>query len=135
MAFLLEYSDDWGMIAPFFQGLREKRLYGTRCPECEKVYCPPRAHCPSQGCRLAETEWIELEPRGVLESYTLLGLSTQEHLDDLPLILGLIRVDGCSTSLMMRLEVDFDDLVCGARVEVKFREGACRMRDIYAVLV
>ncbi|HDM35943.1 MAG TPA: Zn-ribbon domain-containing OB-fold protein [Candidatus Syntrophoarchaeum butanivorans] len=135
MGFLLEYRDDWGMIRPFFEGLSEGRLYGTRCPLCEKIYCPPRAHCPSTGCNLSQTEWVELEPKGVLESYTILGLSTQGHIDELPLILGLVRVNGCSTCLMMRVEAERDELSCGARVEVRFREDAKRMRDLYAVLI
>jgi uncharacterized OB-fold protein len=40
----------YGMLSPFFQGLREGRLMATRCPnnKCSenRLWIPPRAHCP-----------------------------------------------------------------------------------------
>ncbi len=39
----------YGQLTPFFHGLREKKLLGTRCtdPHCEtRAWLPPRAHCP-----------------------------------------------------------------------------------------
>jgi uncharacterized OB-fold protein len=40
----------YGMLSPFFQGLREGRLTATRCPNerCpeKRLWIPPRAHCP-----------------------------------------------------------------------------------------
>lgn len=40
----------YGMLSPFFQGLREGRLMATRCPNTgcteDRLWIPPRAHCP-----------------------------------------------------------------------------------------
>ena len=40
----------YGMLSPFFQGLREGQLMATRCPNrnCRenRLWIPPRAHCP-----------------------------------------------------------------------------------------
>jgi uncharacterized OB-fold protein len=40
----------YGMLSPFFKGLREGRLMATRClnGECteNRLWIPPRAHCP-----------------------------------------------------------------------------------------
>jgi uncharacterized protein len=40
----------YGMLSPFFKGLREGRLTATRCPneKCpeKRLWIPPRAHCP-----------------------------------------------------------------------------------------
>jgi uncharacterized OB-fold protein len=40
----------YGMLSPFFKGLREGRLMATRCPneKCSenRLWIPPRAHCP-----------------------------------------------------------------------------------------
>jgi len=40
----------YGMLSPFFKGLREGRLMATRCPneKCleKRLWMPPRAHCP-----------------------------------------------------------------------------------------
>ncbi len=40
----------YGMLSPFFKGLREGRLMATRCPngKCaeKRLWIPPRGHCP-----------------------------------------------------------------------------------------
>ena len=40
----------YGMLSPFFEGLRRGELRATRCPNeaCEekRLWIPPRAHCP-----------------------------------------------------------------------------------------
>jgi len=40
----------YGMLSPFFKGLREGRLMATRCPNVKcpekRLWIPPRAHCP-----------------------------------------------------------------------------------------
>ena len=40
----------YGMLSPFFKGLREGKLMATRCPneKCpeKRLWVPPRAHCP-----------------------------------------------------------------------------------------
>jgi uncharacterized OB-fold protein len=51
----------YGMLSPFFKGLREGRLMATRCPneKCpeKRLWIPPRAHCPD--CH-AEMRWEDL---------------------------------------------------------------------------
>ncbi len=40
----------YGMLSPFFEGLRKGELRATRCPntDCDenRLWIPPRAHCP-----------------------------------------------------------------------------------------
>ncbi len=51
----------YGMLSPFFKGLREGKLVATRCPNgsCpeKRLWIPPRAHCPD--CH-AEMIWEAL---------------------------------------------------------------------------
>ena len=51
----------YGMLSPFFKGLREGRLMATRCPNVKcsekRLWIPPRAHCPD--CH-AEMVWEAL---------------------------------------------------------------------------
>jgi uncharacterized OB-fold protein len=51
----------YGMLSPFFKGLREGRLMATRCPDekCpeKRLWIPPRAHCPD--CH-DEMRWEDL---------------------------------------------------------------------------
>src|SRR4030067_1463666 len=51
----------YGMLSPFFQGLREGKLKATHCPngDCseKRLWIPPRAHCPD--CH-TEMKWKTL---------------------------------------------------------------------------
>ena len=57
----LTHVHTYGMLSPFFKGLREGRLMATLCPngKCaeKRLWIPPRAHCPD--CH-AEMTWKTL---------------------------------------------------------------------------
>ena len=61
----------FGMLSPFFKGLREGRLMATRCPneKCveKRLWIPPRAHCPD--CH-TEMAWEALPNPVVGKIYT-----------------------------------------------------------------
>ncbi len=47
----------------FLRGMAEGKLLGERCPECQKVYVPPRGACPVDG---VPTEEVELPAVGTV---------------------------------------------------------------------
>jgi uncharacterized protein len=57
----LTHVHTYGMLSPFFEGLRKGELRATRCPNnnCpeKRLWIPPRAHCPD--CH-AEMTWETL---------------------------------------------------------------------------
>ncbi len=61
----------YGMLSPFFKGLREGRLMATRCPNerCpeKRLWIPPRAHCPD--CH-TEMTWEALPNPVIGKIYT-----------------------------------------------------------------
>ena len=61
----------YGMLSPFFKGLREGRLMATRCPnqKCSenRLWIPPRAHCPD--CH-TEMNWETLPNPVIGKIYT-----------------------------------------------------------------
>ena len=46
----ITHAHTYGMLSPFFEGLRQGKLRATRCPNngCQekRLWIPPRAHCP-----------------------------------------------------------------------------------------
>jgi uncharacterized OB-fold protein len=81
----------------FMDGLRRKTLLANRCPSCERTFLPPQAYC--EACFERTTDWVELEPVGNLETFTIVrqgfgGGPTP------PYAVGAIRLDGASTMLM-----------------------------------
>ena len=129
------YHHSYGLVSKFFRGLKEKKIYGTKCPKCGDVFCAPRAHCWNPECRLQETEWIELPHTGTLHSYTILGFSAEAFLPMLPFILGYVRIDGANTMLTMVVkEVEPEEIECDTKVEIRFVDKPKGSpMDMYAV--
>lgn len=52
----------------FWDGLKEGKVYATKCPKCGKLHFPPVADCSE--CRSSNMEWIELSSEAEIETYT-----------------------------------------------------------------
>lgn len=106
------------------------RLWGTRCPDCAVVFMPPRKSCPR--CVVVDTTWVELPPRGVLETFSVVHFS--EPLlqpAEPPYAYGIVRLDGADTGLTHLLgEVDFAKLRSGMRMEAVFKDAGERSGEI-----
>lgn len=106
----------------YLEGLAEKKFLGTRCPECEIIYHPPRMHCPD--CFTECDRYVELATGGELVSWTVVrrhhpGLAPLEP----PFAYGVIRLDGADTGFLHLLsEFHEGDLAAGARVEAVFAD-------------
>jgi uncharacterized OB-fold protein len=98
-----------------------KKLTGIKCPSCEKVYVPPRLHCPT--CCVKMSEWVELSGKGTLDTYTVVRYQEPYQPKEPPIIYGVIRLDGANTGLTSILgEVDPDKVKIGMRLEPVFKD-------------
>ena len=95
------YSHSYGLVSPFFRGLLEGKLKGTKCPKCGTVYCPPRAHCWNPKCRVADCKWIDLPLTGVIHTFTVQCLAAAPFEHQLPFPMGWVKIDGADTTLAM----------------------------------
>ena len=109
----------------FFITLRdEKRILGIRCSTCNQVYVPPRSTCGRCFGQLSESDMLEIGPCGTLESFTLLHYSETVHPQITPVMYGIVRLDGATTSLAHLLgEVDFKNLQFGMRMQPVFADS------------
>jgi uncharacterized OB-fold protein len=119
------YHNWYGMVASrFFSEIRDhKRILGTRCASCEKVYMPPRSTCPL--CLASLEEWVELPPTGDLITYTVVKYAYSRYYQpaEPPYPVGIVRLDGAHTGLCHLLgEVEIDGIAVGMRVEAVFRD-------------
>ena len=98
-----------------------KKIMGTKCPECGLVFVPARSVC--KYCFAQLDQWVEVSDTGTLQTYTVAGQRNGVQPVDPPIIYGIIQLDGASTSLVHMLsEVDFEKLVIGMRVKAVFSE-------------
>ena len=52
----------------FYEGLKEGKMYATKCKDCEKVYFPPMVDCPE--CLMTGLDWVELSSDAEIETFT-----------------------------------------------------------------
>jgi len=112
--------------ARFFTELRDHaRLMGVRCPECGRVYVPPRPVCGI--CYRELHEWVEVGPEGTIVGWTVVRIPFIDPMTGeqrpVPYGFAIIRLDGASTSLYHFLdETDERRIRVGRRVRAVFRE-------------
>ncbi len=98
-----------------------KRIFGTRCPQCDLVYIPPRKHCGH--CFSKIEEWVELGHQGSLITYTIVRYESSALPTNPPFAYGIILLDRASTGLVHFLgEVNFEEIKPGMRVEAVFKD-------------
>lgn len=115
----------------FFVALRdEKKILGTSCSRCNRVFVPPRKTCPI--CFSETTDWVEVAAEGTLQSFTIARRQLAALPKPAPVIFGLIKLDGADTALLHYLdEVTPETVRIGMRVRARFaEERSGTIRDI-----
>ncbi|RPJ16438.1 MAG: Zn-ribbon domain-containing OB-fold protein [Desulfobacteraceae bacterium] len=104
----------------FFTALRdEKKITGRKCAKCGKTYVPPRKVCPV--CFEDGMEWVEVSTNGTLESFTIVRRQLASLPRKVPVVFGLIRLDGADTSVLHYVEAgDLGMIKIGMRLAAKF---------------
>lgn len=132
------YSHSYGLVSPFFRGLLEGKLLGTKCPKCGTVYCPPRAHCWNPACKVADCfdNWLELPLTGIIHTFTVQCLAAAPFEHMLPFSMGWVQVDGADTTLATFLHIPPREIFIGKKVKLEFmpkEERKGDLMDMYAV--
>ena len=106
----------------FLIGLRDKkRILGTRCPACNRVYVPARSMC--KDCFGQLEEWVEVSDKGTLLTYTVCHEANPVQPMETPVIYGIVQLDGADTGLVHMLgEVEPEQLRTGMRVKAVFKD-------------
>jgi hypothetical protein len=107
----------------FYQEIAERRkLFGTRCPHCQRVVFPARKACSR--CFADTTDWVEVGPAGTVTSFTVVHYA-EPRVQPLspPFAYALIQLDGADTAFIHLLsDVDVNDVKTGMRVEAVFAD-------------
>ena len=113
---------DWpatGTQAAFLERIARGELIGERCPECEKVYCPPTGNCPR--CGVATAEVVDVADRGTVITFCIVRVPSENIDLKLPYCAANILLDGSDMPLMGLLgECEAEDVRIGMRVEARW---------------
>ncbi|MBN1636459.1 MAG: Zn-ribbon domain-containing OB-fold protein [Deltaproteobacteria bacterium] len=89
------YGPTW---TRFFEGLKNEKIYGSKCEKCNRILVPARSYCPR--CFVEIKNFIEVDQEGtviswVLTEYEYFGMPTKP-----PFIGALIRLDGTDVNFL-----------------------------------
>ncbi|MET7453398.1 OB-fold domain-containing protein [Streptomyces sp. NPDC005574] len=120
----LDYTYSPGRAqSAYIDALSAQRTVGERCPNCRKVYVPPRGACPT--CGLATSEQVEVGPRGTVTTYCIVNIKAKNLDIEVPYVYAHIALDGADLALHGRIAgIPYDQVRMGLRVEPVWKEGA-----------
>ncbi len=131
----IDYIHSYGQDSPFFAGLANGKLLGTKCTKCGYTYGTPRLDCMECG---GECDWIELPKEGYIHTFTVCYYGSEEFLKETPFILILVEWPGVDTLFLSRLvgvdpkEASLDWV--GMKVKAQFRRlSKFKPTDVYFV--
>ena len=74
----------------FWEGLKEGKIYATKCCKCGKLYFPPSADCP--GCICSEVNWVELSSEAEVEAFTHIVVRPTTFIEQKPYTVAIGRL-------------------------------------------
>ncbi|TFF93604.1 MAG: Zn-ribbon domain-containing OB-fold protein [Promethearchaeota archaeon] len=94
----IDYKYTYGSQSKFFIDLmNEKKLQGTKCKKCGKVWMPPRVGCSD--C-FEDTDWIELPHTGEIMVSTIVWYTTSDFIQKIPYGIAFIKLDNADTGML-----------------------------------
>ena len=104
----------------FFRGLAEGRLLGQRCPQCQKVYVPPRGACPVDG--VPTTDEVELRDRGIVTTFCIVNVPFLGQKITPPYVSAYILLEGADIAFLhLILGIDASEVRMGMRVRAVWK--------------
>ncbi len=109
-------------VKKFFDGLKEGKVYATRCPVKNIYYFPPQADCPA--CMDENVEWVEIKGNGRLLTYTMINVKPVSYMHYPDYVVAIARMEEGFNILCWMVVDDVKQLKTGMPVKlvVKRRE-------------
>jgi uncharacterized OB-fold protein len=107
----------------FYQEIKENcKIWGTKCPQCNNVFVPPRDTCHI--CYTDIREWVELSNEGTVLTFTVVRYEIPDiQPQKPPFILGIIKLDGATSGFTHLVgEITPENMRIGIRVKAVFKE-------------
>ena len=79
-------------MSRFLEGLKQGKILGRTCVQCERILVPPRMFC--ERCYRTTDEWVELPGTGVIETFSISYIDTDANRIKEPIFVGVLAFDG-----------------------------------------
>ena len=100
----------------FWQGLKEGKIYATKCQKCGKLHFPPVADCGD--CGSSNLKWIELDGEGEIETFTQIVVKPASFSEESDYIVAIARLKEGVRALAWLVGVEREDVQVGMKVRL-----------------
>lgn len=111
----------------FDELMRERRIVGHRCPECDRVYVPPRGFCPLCCVITGQEHETDVQDTGVVTSFTVITpIQYRGQKEKEEYVLANVLLDGASGTIgQQRIGgISNDQVRMGMRVKAVWNDAA-----------
>jgi uncharacterized OB-fold protein len=100
----------------FWNGLKEGKVYATKCLKCGKLYFPPVADCSN--CRSSDVEWVELSNEAEIETYTHIVVRPGSFQDCKPYTVAIGKLKEGVRVLAWFTDIKLSEIKTGMKVKL-----------------
>lgn len=75
----------------FYEGLKQGKVYATKCKDCGKIYFPPNVDCAE--CLTTGLDWVELSSEAEIETFTHVVVRPTTFLQQKPYTVAIGRLN------------------------------------------
>lgn len=115
----ITYNLPISKTSKFWEGLKEGKIYATKCPKCGKLHFPPVADCGD--CGSSNVKWIELEGEGEIETFTQVVVKPASFSKESDYIVAIARLKEGVRALAWLIGVEREDVKVGMKVRLVAR--------------
>jgi len=118
-------------ISRFLNELKEGRLIGRKCDQCERILVPPRMYC--ERCYRPTDSWVYVKDTGTVNTYSISHVGTDARRLKSPLLVAVVEIDEASPGmgiLHTLSEVEPSRVTIGMKVQAVWKPAEERQGAI-----
>ena len=103
----------------FWEGLKQGKVYATKCENCGKLNFPPAADCPD--CLSNKVNWVELSNEAEVETFTHIVVRPTTFLQNKPYTVAIGKLKEGVRVLAWLNGVKLSEIKIGMKVKLVAR--------------
>jgi len=115
----ITYNLPISRTSKFWQGLKEGKIYATKCQKCGRLHFPPVADCGD--CGSSNVKWTELDGEGEIETFTQVVVKPASFSNESNYIVAIARLKEGVRALAWLIGVEREDVQVGMKVRLVAR--------------
>jgi len=100
----------------FWNGIKEGKIYTTKCKKCGKLFFPPVADCPT--CLSSDIEWVELGTEAEIETFTQVLVLPATFQNNEPYTIAIARLKEGVRVLAWLKDAKLEETKVGMKVKL-----------------